>query len=478
MRAWIRKHRDRLILTSVLALAAGLRAYRIGFKSLWYDEAWSITLALKGLGEAWREMGGQVYPPLHQLLLHFWLGVFGPSEAAARSLSALFGVLSVWAAYRVVRRMAGPGTALTAAMLLAIAPFHVEFSQEARGYSLLVLLSLLSFDFLLGWFRKKGWASALGYVLATGLALYTHPYAFLIPAAQAPVWAFHIMEQRRSWRSELAWWAVLTAGVALVFVPILPTFLRAAEGVSRGFWIQRPVLGDVWRTVSDFAGRSRWSLASLGVTVLIGVAAMIAYEGEHRFRAKIYLAWWWLPILAAFAFSSLAFSVYQAKYLIFASIPLYIMAAEGIARLEHRWLKLLALGLVLASSVQPLAAYYRRPKIEEWRGLAEHIREKAGKNDLILVYEENVYDDMTRPLDYYLSDTGRVRAIEGVSDVRSARAGGRNIWLVVTHVGEPDSVASIRKRLELRNRIVDTRQFPGITLVQYAARKGRRGVGR
>jgi hypothetical protein len=213
---------------------------------------------------------------------------------------------------------------------------------------------------------------------------------------------------------------------------------------------------------------------SMGVTVVLGLAALFIYEGEHRFRARIYLAWWWLPILAAFAFSSLAFSVYQAKYLIFASIPFYVLAAEGISRLEHRWLKAAALALVLASNIQPLAAYYRKPKIEEWRGLAEHLREKAGRNDLILVYEENDYDDMTRPLDYYLADTSRVRAIDGVSDVKSARAGGRNIWLVVTHVGEPDSVALIRKRLELRNRIVDTRQFPGITLVQFAAKRGRK----
>lgn len=472
MRSWFYRHRWRLALVLALALASGLRFYRLGFKSLWYDEAWSVTLALKGLREAWHEMGGQIYPPLHQLLLHFWVSAFGPSEASARSLSAVFGVMAVWAAYRVVKRMAGPGTALTAALLVAVEPFHVEFSQEARGYTLLVLLSLLSFDFLLQWFERKRWTAGLGYILATGLALYTHPYALLVPAAQAMVWAFHIIEQRRSWRSELAWWALLSAGTVLLFLPILPVFLRAAAGVSRDFWIQRPGMADIWQTVRAFAGQSRWALISMGVTVVLGLAALFIYEGEHRFRARIYLAWWWLPILAAFAFSSLAFSVYQVKYLIFASIPLYILAAEGISRLEHRWLKALVLALVLSSNIQPLAAYYRKPKIEEWRGLAEHIREKAGKNDLILVYEENAYDDMTRPLDYYLADTSRVRAIDGVSDVKSARAGGRNIWLVVTHVVEPDSVALIRKRLELRNRIVDTRQFPGITLVQYSGKRG------
>lgn len=473
MRDWLNRHRYGLALSAILALTTGLRLYRLGYKSLWYDEAWSVTLALKGLKEAWHEMGGQIYPPLHQFLLHFWVSAFGPSEFSARSLSAVFGVLAVWATNRVVMRMAGPTTALTAALLVAAEPFHVEFSQEARGYSLLVLLSLLSFDFLLQWFQRKHWPAGVGYILATALALYTHPYALLIPGAQVLIWAFHRMEKRGDWRRELLWFGLLSAGVVVLFLPIIPVFLKEAQGVSRDFWIQRPDIGDIWLTIRAFAGQSRWALLSMGLTVFLGLVALLIYQGEHRFRARIYLAWWWLPILTAFAFSSLAFSVYQTKYLIFASIPLYILAAEGISRLEHRWLKAAALILMLASNIQPLVAYYRSPKIEEWRGLAEHLKDKAGKNDLILVYEENDYDDMTRPLDYYLRDTSRVRAIDGVADVKSTRADGRNLWLVVTHVGQPDSVRQIRKRLELRHRIVDTRQFPGITLIQYS-RAGKR----
>ncbi len=472
MRGWLVRHRDGVLLAAVLSLAAGLRLHRIGFKSLWYDEAWSVTLALKGFGTAWREVGGQIYPPLYQFLLHFWLGIFGPSEASARSLSALFGVLAVAAIYWLGRRMADRRVALAAALLLAVSPFHVEYSQEARGYSLLVLLSLLSFGSLLRWFETRHWRHAAVHVASTALAFYTHPYALLFPLVQAPIWLFHILERKRPAGSEVGWWELLVLLPLILFAPILPVFLEAISSVSRDFWIPRPGWGDLWQTLRTFAGQGRWAAASLGLTALVGVAAMLAYEGAHRFRAKLYLAWWWLPILAAFAFSCLAFSVFQTKYLIFASIPLYLMAAEGIVKLELRALKFAAIALILASHVQPLLAYYRSPKIEEWRGLAEHLKRKCGKGDLILVYEENQYDDLWRPLSYYgQGDTARVRTIDCVSDVRSARAGGRNLWLIVTHVGEPDSVASIRKRLELRHRIVDSREFPGITLVRYAAKK-------
>jgi len=85
-----------------------------------------------------------------------------------------------------------------------------------------------------------------------------------------------------------------------------------------------------------------------------------------------------------------------------------------------------------------------------------------------LIYEENEYDDLWRPLSYYGgADTARTMAIDGVSDIKKLRAKGRNIWLIITHVGQPDSVASIKKRLTLRYRLEESKDFPGITLQRY-----------
>jgi hypothetical protein len=348
----------------------------------------------------------------------------------------------------------------------------VEYSQEARGYSLLVFLSLLSYDLLLVWLKEHGWKTGTAYVVFTALCLYTHPYGFLIPLSQSLIWGFHLIEEKKHPAKELLWWLALGSAIALLFLPILPVFLGAAAEVSRNFWIRRPDFWSIWNTLKYFLGQSLWSLVSLGLTVLLGTISMLIYEGEHRFRAKIYLAWWWLPILAAFAFSSLAFSVYQIKYLIFASIPLYLLAAEGIAKLEHRTARIVMVLLIAASSFQPLLAYYQKPKIEEWRGTVNYLKSKQTSKDMVLIYQENDYDDMSLALSYYYqADSSKVKEVEDVSDIKAIKRSKAGLWLIVTHVQNPDSVDLIKSQLAKKYRLMEEQKFAGISLLRYIPRK-------
>lgn len=470
-KAW-KDHGQNTMFWLVLGLAAGLRFIGIGSKSLWYDEAWSVALAAVDLKTALILVKGQIYPPLYQFLLHFWLALFGTSEAAARSLSAVFGVASVAVLYNLTVRISGCRTALVAALILAVSPFHVEYSQEARGYSLLVLLSLLSFDLLLVWLDDHKWRTGTAYVAVTSLCLYTHPYGFLIPLSQSLIWVFHLIKEKKNPGKEFLWWLGLGSVIALLFLPILPLFMRAAAEVSRHFWIRRPDYWDIWNTLKTFTGQSLWSFVSLGLTVMLGLLSMLIYEGEHRFRAKIYLVWWWLPILAAFAFSSLAFSVYQIKYLIFASIPLYLLAAEGIAKLEHKMLRIVIVFLLVVSSVQPLLAYYRKPKIEEWRGTVNYLKSKQTPKDMVLIYQENDYDDMSLALSYYYpADSSKVKEIDDVDDIQAIKRSKAGLWLILTHVQNPDSVELIKSQLALRYRLMEEQKFTGISLLRYLPRK-------
>jgi len=467
-----KEHGQMTMFWLVLGLAAWLRFQGIGSKSLWYDEAWSVALAAIDLKTAMILVKGQIYPPLYQILLHFWLLLFGTSETAARSLSAVFGIASVAALYNLTVRISGRRTALVAALILAVSPFHVEYSQEARGYSLLVLLSLLSYDLLLVWLKKHKWKTGTAYVVFTALCLYTHPYGFLIPLSQSLIWGFHLIEENKHQIKELLWGLALGSAIALMFLPILPVFLGAAAEVSRNFWIRHPDLWTIWDTLTAFMGQSLWSFISLGLTVLLGTISMLVYEGEHRFRAKIYLAWWWLPILAAFSFSSLVFSVYQIKYLIFASIPLYLLAAEGIAKMEHRTARIIMVLLIAASSVQPLSDYYRKPKIEEWRGTVNYLKSKQAPQDMVLIYQENDYDDMSLALSYYYpAGLSQVKEIEDAGDIKAIKRSKAGLWLIVTHVQHPDSVDLIKGQLNKRYRLMEEQKFAGISLLRYLPRK-------
>src|SRR6185437_10957473 len=83
-------------------------------------------------------------PPLYYCVAWVWARLFGDHEAGLRSLSAVAGVLVVPIAYGLGARLIGRRAGLIAAALTACNPLLVWYSQEARSYSMLVLLSAVS----------------------------------------------------------------------------------------------------------------------------------------------------------------------------------------------------------------------------------------------------------------------------------------------------------------------------------------------
>src|SRR5450759_1353360 len=142
---WWRTHAGRLDLALLsVALLAGfaLRVYRLGDANVWWDEGYSVYLARKGLLELAVETLGDVHPPIHYWILHFWIRLVGETEFAVRYSSLLFGILGIALVYWLGRRLFGSrqgrGVGLMAAFLLAFARFHVEWSQQIRMYTLVM----------------------------------------------------------------------------------------------------------------------------------------------------------------------------------------------------------------------------------------------------------------------------------------------------------------------------------------------------
>ena len=129
-----------------------LRVNQIGAKGLWLDEAFSVWMGWNSLPDliAWLLRVDQ-HPPLYYTLLHLWM-TFGDSAAHVRTLSALFGTLTIPVIYLLGRRLSGRGAGLIAALILALSPFHVRFAQETRMYTLLTLnvsLAMLCLTYVL-----------------------------------------------------------------------------------------------------------------------------------------------------------------------------------------------------------------------------------------------------------------------------------------------------------------------------------------
>ncbi|HKP91096.1 MAG TPA: glycosyltransferase family 39 protein, partial [Thermoleophilaceae bacterium] len=201
--------RTLVALLGIVALAAALRFWRIGHQSYWLDEAFTARIVrgdLGGMLDGVRQ--SESTPPLYYALAWLWERVFGWHEAGLRSLSALFGVATVPAAYAAARAaFASERAGLIAAALFAVNPYLVWYSQEARAYALLVLLCTVALAYLLAE-RPVGWG------VASALALATHYFAafLVVPMAVWLLW-------RR--RSRAAWIGVaIPAATALALLPL------------------------------------------------------------------------------------------------------------------------------------------------------------------------------------------------------------------------------------------------------------------
>src|SRR3954449_10868490 len=207
-----------LVLALIAVAGAALRFATLSTQSFWLDEAIAINSArldLGGMTDSLARTGGT--PPFYFLLLDGWMRVFGDSEAAVRSLSAVIGTATIVVAFEIGRRLATARAGLVLAALAAFNPLLVWFSQEARPYMLLVLLSGLSFLYFARALAESPRGRLLGaWAVWSGLAFATHYFAGLLILPEA-LWLLHRVRPRRPVLYAIAGFAV----VPLALVPLV-----------------------------------------------------------------------------------------------------------------------------------------------------------------------------------------------------------------------------------------------------------------
>ena len=146
--------RTRSALGLILLAGAALRLYRLGADSLWYDETVSTFLAGSRVAELLRHTAGDIHPPGYYILLRGWLVLMGyPTghadvrgiglEFSAAFFSLFFGILLIALVYALARRVANRQVGLIAALLVALSPYNVWYSQEVRMYTLGAALGVI-----------------------------------------------------------------------------------------------------------------------------------------------------------------------------------------------------------------------------------------------------------------------------------------------------------------------------------------------
>ena len=270
----------------IIAVGALLRFSTIGIQDFWLDEIVTVQeIGQKPIDILKQVNAADSNPALYPLFAGAWERVFGSGEWGVRSLTALFGTLTIPLAYEATKTLATRRAGLIAAGLTATSPLLVWYSGEARNYSLLVFFSALAFYcFARAMEEVRGERWLWAWAVTSGLALTTHYYAAVLIGPMA-LW---LLWRRPGPRLDTL---IGIGAIAVVAFALLPHIASRYGGTD---WIDDIDLTERMVQIPEHFLVGFWSpwetLPAVVALVALGVAVYAAFRAEPRSARAIAIA--------------------------------------------------------------------------------------------------------------------------------------------------------------------------------------------
>jgi 4-amino-4-deoxy-L-arabinose transferase-like glycosyltransferase len=381
------------IVAGLTVLAAALRFATLGVQAYHHDEIVTASRVLRdGFWHAMEAVGfSESAPPLYYALAWLWTQLTGTGEFGLRSLSALAGVATVPVAYLLGAELRGRRTGIAAAALVAVNPMLLWYSQEARGYALLVLLTAAAALYFVRALDRTsaGRGDLVLWGVFSALALATHYFA-IFPIGLEAAWLL-----RRRGRGALAGlWIVVAAGLALAPLVVHQMSLGHAE------WIGGRSLGHrLWEAGASFVVGETGDIVARPETVLPAVVpllallaglALLAARGEreeHRAGGlMLSLVAVTVAIPLALALAAPGKDYVIARNLLPALVPLLVAVAIGVTLRRARRAGALVAAVLIAYSLGfcvwvSVSPAWQRP---DWKAVAARLGEPRAPRAIVL----------------------------------------------------------------------------------------------
>lgn len=457
----MRKENLKLIIIVIVALA--LRLVNIS-QSFWLDEAAQVIESARPLWQQF-DLVADFHPPLYHLILHFWL-YLGRSEFWIRMLSIIFATGSIVFIYNIGRILLDKKTAIIAAFFLAISPYHIWYSQEARPYMLFLFFSMVTTYFML----SKKW---LWYSFALTFSLYTHYFTFFLFCSHI---IYVLFFQRRNLRSFI----LGSASAFLVFSLWMGEFSRQLNTGTNGLFAgwQNVVSVTPYKTVGlTFAkfifGRGTIENNFIYAFVILPAFLLFIFSLIRIWRersGKILITLFFVPF-AVSEFISIFIPINAPQRLIFLLPIFFLILSSGIQKLSRN-LQLIAIFIVMMTSIGGIYQYYNDPNVrrEQWRE-AVSFTESSGNSKQAALF---IFPGPFAPFTWYAR--GKIDAWgiapkfiltdDDLATFSMKLAAKNRIYLYQYMTGLTDPQGKTQKFLTLSGFTqTDIRNFPGVGFI-------------
>lgn len=372
------------------ASGVGILASVVSLLGSWIPSFWSDEVAtLRASRLSWPELFAflghkDAVHTGYYSVMKLWVGVFGESELATRSLSAL--AVGVGAAGLVIlgRSIGGLRLGILAGIIFAILPRTTYMGIEARSFALSAAVAVWATLILLLAARRRSWPWWILYTLAVVAGTYLFLYSVLLLAVHALV-----LLLRYRTRGVLVRWVIAAVAVVAACLPTLIVSVQQKEQIA---WLSDQPVVNVWTILVEPAFDSSWLIAAIAWVAV--VILVVRRRSVPAVPLGLAAAWVIVPLGLLLVADVAIGPLYTARYLSFTVPGMAILLALAFTRTPRTSVTWLLVGAVAVAGL-PTYLAQRGPVAKnggsDFAQIADYIHSQASPGDAI-----------------YLQDTGSV----------------------------------------------------------------------
>lgn len=376
-----------------------IRIFNIDFNSIWLDEGstFSFSHPSKSFMDIWAlTASGEFNPPLFHWIEHIMLVLFGSTEIVLRFMPCVFGTLAIPVFYYIGKEIHSEKIGLVSAFLLAISGFHVYYSQEARSYTLLMLVVSLFVLFYLRYKKEPSvlYAALMGICAAVGY--WTHFWSLVVVI---PFFLILFVDAILKNKKNII---PIAIGAGIAFIATLPltsvmVFLFNNRLSTPSQWGSK----DINLIVQYFSWVGYNNIITTFIFLfLIGMGFVILYKLKKNIATELFGVSLFVLLVSVAISHTIPM---LPRYMITLFPIFYTVAAIAIVSLyvNYRTVACVLIACILIIGGLSLHTYYTTYTRENWKGYAGELERNTQPGDVIVVLP----DYMRLALDFYYNAT-------------------------------------------------------------------------
>lgn len=455
-----------------------LKFYNISYGSFDLDEAWHAFYGQNTFIDLLKKAGEDPNPPLYNLLVGWWMKIFGASEIGIRSFVVLCSSLTAPALFLFARKNFGVQAALTAAFIFTFSTVQYYYSHDARVYALLCLILVASFYFFFELLKNTNPKTFTYFIIANVLLIYTHTTAIYIFAVQFFITLLYLRSQfKKVFLINLSLAAPILAFVPWVY---FSPYYNKPKPTS---WELPPDFEKVKAFLIDYLNTPTLLIVFL-LLLFLSFAFLKKHDGAYLKTAFWALLFWaFIPIVINFIISHAIVPIFGRRYMVYTTVGMYLLFANciwllPIKQLYRTVISCIVIGLFI-NSIQ-----LKTFKGEDWRGAVNYIKQYKNPTSLVFVspyfqyatfafyYDTGIYKDYKAALKQL--EANNVFMVDNPDFFKNESIDRFQEIIVLTSQESIVNPGSLIEYMNTHFSLIDQKDFLGVSTRIYSKDSGKK----